>query len=133
MGGATRYWVYGCRGALRLAGHRRAVRARRRRAGATAPAEDPPAGNAGSAGRVATVLARYRDWRSQPPVTVVAGPPGSGKTVFLAEVIRRLAGSRSWYVPVPLDDVAGGGGQGQGCEIFFLCGGQFRGPVYGFH
>ena len=60
---------------------------------------------------VAAVLARYRDWRSQPPVTVVAGLPGSGKSVFLAEVVRRLAGSRSWYVPVPLEDVPGGGEQ----------------------
>ena len=57
------------------------------------------------------VLDRYRDWRSQPPVTVVAGLPGSGKSVFLAEVVQRLAGSHSWYVPVPLDDVPGGGEQ----------------------
>ena len=109
VGGATSYWYYGFRRALLLARHRRTVLARLHRAGAARgePAVRDPAHDA----VLAAVLARYRDWRSQPPVTVVAGPPGSGKTVFLAEVIRRLAGSRSWYVPVPLDDVTGGGEQ----------------------
>ena len=107
VAGVTSYWFYGFRRALLLARHRRAVLARLRRA---------DRGGGGLAGGVvihqaalAAVLARYRDWRSQPPVTVVAGLPGAGKTVFLAEVVRRLAGSRSWYVPVPLGDVAGGG------------------------
>ena len=109
VGGATSYWFYGFRRALLLARHRRAVLARLGHA-------DPPGDEAavGFEARdvvVAAVLSRYRDWRSQPPVTVVAGPAGSGKTVFLAEVVRRLAGSHSWYVPVPLDDVAGGGEQ----------------------
>jgi hypothetical protein len=109
VGGVTSYWYYGFRRALLLARHRRAVLARLGHA-------DPPGDEAavGFEARdvvVAAVLSRYRDWRSQPPVTVVAGPAGSGKTVFLAEVVRRLAGSHSWYVPVPLDDVAGGGEQ----------------------
>jgi AAA ATPase domain len=108
VGGLTSYWYYGFRRALLLARHRRAVLARLGRAG---PAEGAAAGFEAREAVVAAVLARYRDWRSQPPVTVVAGPAGSGKSVFLAEVVRRLAGSHSWYVPVPLDDVAGGGEQ----------------------
>jgi len=78
--------------------------------------EGPPGNEVSAQGAVHDavinmVLDRYRDWRSQPPVTVVAGLPGSGKSVFLAEVVQRLAGSHSWYVPVPLDDVPGGGEQ----------------------
>ena len=106
--GFTSYWYYGFRRALLLSRHRRAVLARLRGHDA---ADDSPLQDAARDDVVAAVLARYRDWRSQPPVTVVAGLPGSGKTVFLAEVVRRLAGSRSWYVPVPLEDVPGGGEQ----------------------
>ena len=108
VAGITSYWYYGFRRALLLSRHRRAVLARLRGLDA---ADDSPLQDAARDDVVAAVLARYRDWRSQPPVTVVAGLPGSGKTVFLAEVVRRLAGSRSWYVPVPLEDVPGGGEQ----------------------
>jgi len=109
VGGLTSYWYYGFRRALLLSRHRRAVLARLGRAGGSV--EGGPTGDDARDAVVTAVLSRYRDWRNQPPVTVVAGLPGSGKTAFLAEVLRRLAGSHSWYVPVPLDDVAGGGEQ----------------------
>jgi hypothetical protein len=109
VGGLTSYWYYGFRRALLLSRHRRAVLARF--VPAAQPAGDAQTGLETRDAVVDAVLARYRNWRSQPPVTVVAGPAGSGKTVFLAEVVRRLAGSRTWYVPVPVDDIAGGGEQ----------------------
>ena len=109
VGGVTSYWFYGFRRALLLARHRRAVLARLGHA--DPPGDEAAVGFEARDAVVAAVLSRYRDWRSQPPVTVVAGPAGSGKTVFLAEVVRRLAGSHSWYVPVPLEDAAGGGEQ----------------------
>jgi hypothetical protein len=104
---ATGY--YGFRRGRLLALHRRAVLARLRRD--TPPDEELPAEDAARDAAIAAVLARYRNWRSQPPVTVVAGLPGSGKTVFLAQAVRRLASSHSWYVPVSLADVDGGGEQ----------------------
>jgi AAA domain-containing protein len=110
VGGATSYWFYGFRRALLLARLRRAVLARARRTGPD-DGSDAATTHDSHAAILAAVLARYRDWRSDPPVTVVAGPPGSGKTRFLNEVVSRLAGSRSWYVPVPLADIPGGGEQ----------------------
>jgi hypothetical protein len=109
VGGLASYWYYGFRRALLLARCRRTVLAHP--SSAEAAGDDRLAGDAWREAVVALVLARYRDWRSQPPVTVVAGLPGSGKTAFLADAVRRLAGSHGWYVPVPLDDVAGGGEQ----------------------
>ena len=109
VAGFTSYWYYGFRRTLLLARHRREVLSRLRREGP--PGNEIPAQGAVHDAVIDMVLDRYRDWRSQPPVTVVAGLPGSGKSVFLAEVVQRLAGSHSWYVPVPLDDVPGGGEQ----------------------
>ena len=109
VAGFTSYWYYGFRRTLLLARHRREVLSRLRREGP--PGNEIPAQGAVHDALIDMVLDRYRDWRSQPPVTVVAGLPGSGKSVFLAEVVQRLAGSHSWYVPVPLDDVPGGGEQ----------------------
>ncbi len=108
VAGLTSYWYYGFRRALLLSRHRRTVLARlaRDRVAGEALAHDPVRDAI-----AATVLSRYRDWRSQPPVLVIAGLPGSGKTALLADVVRRLASARTWYVPVPLDDLAGGGEQ----------------------
>jgi AAA domain len=109
VGGVTSYWFYGFRRAMLLARHRRAVLAEIGRA--MPQGDDGPADHEAPRDTLAAVLSQYQGWRSQPPVTLLGGLPGSGKTVFLAEVVRTLVERRSWHVPVLLGDIAGGGEQ----------------------